>query len=87
MQAKADIRAARESDQAVKQLQAQASKIKIEERKVERKRVAEGKKEGLKSKVIILRMERIRVIVSQAILVVAIVIVVLLISFSNYIVM
>ncbi|OAF61138.1 hypothetical protein VC83_02371 [Pseudogymnoascus destructans] len=48
LQAKADARAARESDQVVKQLQAQARKIEIKKRKVEKKRVAERKKEGLR---------------------------------------
>ncbi|OAF54837.1 hypothetical protein VC83_08686 [Pseudogymnoascus destructans] len=55
LQAKAEARVAKESKQVVKQLQVQQQKIEIEERRVERKRVAERKKVGLKSKVIILR--------------------------------
>ena len=58
LQEKAEARAAKESKQAVKQLQQQQQKIEIEERKVERKRVAERKKVGLKSKVIILQYRK-----------------------------
>jgi hypothetical protein len=55
-QAKKDAKAERESAQAAKQLLQMARKSAIEDRKAERKRVADRKALGLRSKIVVLKL-------------------------------
>jgi hypothetical protein len=56
LKAKADARAARESAQAARQLLQMAKRSAIENRKAEKKRVADRKAAGLRSKVVVLKL-------------------------------